>query len=51
MNSPMDSPTIPLDLHGVVGFVNADGFAVVAQEMTSTHMIMITTTNLAWAIN
>ncbi|MDQ0859774.1 hypothetical protein QFZ72_003253 [Bacillus sp. V2I10] len=40
----MDSLITPLDLLVVVGFVNVGGFAVVAQEMTFTHMIMIATT-------
>jgi hypothetical protein len=48
MDSMDNLLTIPLDLDldllAVVGFVNVDGFAVV--EMTTPHMIMITTTNL-----
>jgi hypothetical protein len=50
LDRPMDSRlTIPLDLLAVVGFVNVDGFAVV--EMTTTHMIMITTTNHQGPLN
>jgi hypothetical protein len=58
LDSPMDSsmdsrltiPLIHLDLAlAVVGYVNVDGFAVV--EMTTPHMIIITTTNQQGPLN
>lgn len=51
MDSRLTIPLIPLglDLLAVVGFVNVDGFAVV--EMTTPHMIIITTTNQQRPLN